>query len=69
MKKITGRQAEVLNYIKGFIDQCCYSPSIREIADHFSMTVRGAQDHILALKRKGFIKSNGRKPRTITVLG
>jgi repressor LexA len=41
--------------------------SIREIAKHFKMSVRGAYDHIRALKRKGFLASDGRKARTFTI--
>ena len=43
-------------------------PTIREVAERFQITARAAQDRIVALKKKGYIKSDGRKGRTITVL-
>ena len=65
MKELTERQKEVLSFIAGYINKHSYSPSIREIADNFSMSVKGAHDHITALKRKGHIKQAGNRPRTI----
>ena len=65
MKELTERQKEVLSFIAGYINKHSYPPSIREIADNFSMSVKGAHDHITALKRKGHIKQAGNRPRTI----
>ena len=65
---ITDRQAEVLNFIIGYTEKYSFAPSTREIAEHFQITVNAIQDHISALKRKGYVKSDGRKPRTLVVL-
>uniref|UniRef100_A0A7C5U4H4 Repressor LexA n=1 Tax=Fervidobacterium nodosum TaxID=2424 RepID=A0A7C5U4H4_9BACT len=43
-----------------------YAPSIRDIARHFKMTPRGAQQHLIALEKKGYIK-RGKGPRTISL--
>lgn len=65
MVALTDRQKEVLSFISGFISKHSYPPTIREIADNYSMSVKGAHDHISALKRKGYIKQEENKPRTI----
>ena len=51
MKEPTERQKEVLEFISGYISAHAYPPTIREVADHFSISVKGAHDHLTALKR------------------
>jgi repressor LexA len=68
MKGITERQTAVLRFINEFNGKYRYPPTVREISDHFIVTPKAAQDHLTALKRKGFIQSECRKPRTLTVL-
>jgi repressor LexA len=65
MKDLTKRQKVVLSFITSFLKSHSYPPTIREIADHFTMSVKGAHDHVTALKRKGFIKYLDKRPRTI----
>ena len=69
MKAITKRQSEVLDYIKAFIDQHHFPPTIREISESFSISVKGAYDHVKALEKKKFIKIDNNRSRTIEVLG
>ena len=68
MKSITRRQREILDYIKGYIVAHKFPPTIREISGNFSISVKGAYDHIKALERKGFIRLNTHRSRTIEVL-
>ena len=65
MKELTKRQKEVLSFIANHINSRFYPPTIREIADHFSISVKGAYDHITALKRKKFLKQDGKRSRAI----
>jgi len=65
MKELTGRQKEVLTFIAGYLKNHSYPPTIREIADHYSISVKGAYDHITALRRKGFLKQADKRPRTM----
>jgi repressor LexA len=58
---------EVLAFISGYIDTHTYSPTIREIADHYEISVKGAYDHVAALKKKGRIKS-GQRSRTMMIV-
>ncbi|NBB90458.1 MAG: transcriptional repressor LexA [Spirochaetes bacterium] len=68
MKEITRRQQEVLSFIKGYISRHKYPPTIREISTNFGISVKGAYDHVKALKRKQFIALNTNRSRTIEVL-
>jgi repressor LexA len=65
MKELTIRQKEVLTFIADYKNKHSYPPTIREIAEHFSMSVKGAHDHITALKRKGQLKHEEKRPRTL----
>lgn len=69
MKGITNRQSEVLDYIKSFIDEHHFPPTIREISDHFSISVKGAYDHVKALEKKRYLKIDNNRSRTIEVIG
>jgi len=68
MRKVTKRQEEVLGFIAGFIRTHAYSPTIREVADFFSISVKGAHDHLAALKKKGLLKQGDKKPRTMELV-
>jgi repressor LexA len=67
MKELTQRQQNVLVFITGYINVHGYAPTIREIADHFEVSVKGAYDHVAALKKKGHI-AGGERSRTITIV-
>ncbi|TFH05243.1 MAG: transcriptional repressor LexA [Spirochaetales bacterium] len=69
MKAITKRQSEVLDYIKTFIGSRHFPPTIREISEQFSISVKGAYDHVKALEKKAFIRLDNNRSRTIEVLG
>jgi len=68
MKGVTKRQEEVLDFIKEFLVRNKFPPTIREIANHFEISVKGAYDHIKALEKKGFIHCNQNRSRAIEVL-
>lgn len=56
MKGLTKRQHEMLTYIEEFIDTHNYSPSYREIMQHFGFSSVGSvAKHIHTLKRKGVL--------------
>ena len=68
MRGLTVRQREVLEFINGYIEQHRYPPSIRELAEHFSVSIRGAYDHLKALRKKGYVRSAERRSRSLEVL-
>ena len=69
MKELTERQKEVLSFISGFISKHTYPPTIREIAEHFGISIKGAHDHVMALRRKNCIKQNGKRSRAMELVG
>ncbi|GHV25082.1 LexA repressor [Spirochaetia bacterium] len=68
MKGLTERQQEVLNFVSEYKKTHTYSPTIREMADYFSISVKGAHDHISALKKKGLIRQEIKRSRTIELI-
>lgn len=68
MKEATERQKEVLDFIARYIQTHAYPPTIREVADFFSISVKGANDHLAALKKKGLLKQGDKKSRTIELV-
>jgi repressor LexA len=69
MKGLTKRQQEVLRFIKNYINEHQFPPTIREISQNFGISVRGAYDHIKALEKKSVIKCDTKRSRAIEVLG
>lgn len=67
MKGLTEKQKKVLNFIEEYMDKYGYPPSIRDIARRFRITPRGAQMHLVALEKKGYIKRSGKKARAISI--
>ena len=68
MKTLTPRQAEVLEFIASYHDLHAYPPTIREIADHFSISVKGAYDHVKALEKKGRLRLGENRSRAIEII-
>ena len=68
MKQITERQKEVLKYISDYAEENSFPPTVREISDHFNISLRAIQDHISALQRKGYITQGQNRSRSIRVL-
>ncbi|MDR1024350.1 MAG: transcriptional repressor LexA [Treponema sp.] len=69
MKELTQRQKEVLSFIDNFKQEHGYSPTIREIGEFFNISVKGAHDHVTALKKKGSLRLVTRRSRTMEVVG
>jgi repressor LexA len=69
IEPLTDRQREVLTFIESQIGQLGYPPTIREIGRHLGMrSTNGVNDHLKALERKGYIKREGNKSRTLRVV-
>ncbi len=68
MKQITDRQKEVLNFISDFTKENGYPPTVREIGEHFGISLRAVQDHIAALQKKGYLSQCQKRARSISVL-
>ena len=68
MASLTKRQKEVLDFIRSFITDREYSPSLEEIADGLGLSsVATVHKHLTHLKRKGFIRHEPNRKRSIEV--
>jgi repressor LexA len=68
MKDLTEKQRGILEYIYAFTQNQGYPPTIREIADRFEITPKGAYDHLKAIEKKGYIKCEKNRSRAIDIL-
>jgi len=68
MKGLTKRQKEVVEFIRDYIQEHSYPPTIRDIASHFSVSVKAAFDHVKALEKKQVIKSDMNRSRSLEIL-
>lgn len=68
MKDLTPRQKEILTFIEQYIRDNNYPPTVRETARAFSISVKGAYDHLKALEKKGHIKTGTKRSRSIELI-
>jgi repressor LexA len=68
MKTLTARQQSVLDFIAEYLDEHSYPPTIREIADSFSISVKGAYDHVKALEKKGKLHLGENRSRALEII-
>ena len=66
--ELTSRQREIFNFIKTFIKERGYPPSVREIGERFNIYPRAAFDHLKALERKGYLRRRGSMSRGLEIL-
>ena len=68
-EKLTPKQEEILNFIKQEILAKGYPPSVREICEAVTLkSTSSVHAHLESLKRKGYIRKDPTKPRTIEVV-
>ena len=65
MKRITRKQFEIMSFIRDFIGQNGISPTLYEIAEHFSIRASTAAAHIASLERKHAIERRKGTRRSI----
>lgn len=69
-KKLTARQAAILQFIKDFASSHGYPPTIPEIQEHFGIkSPNGVNNHIKALTKKGYIRRDSSRARALEILG
>jgi repressor LexA len=67
-EKLTKKQAEILKFVTGFIQDNGYAPSYREIGEHFGISSTATvHEHVKNLERKGFLTSDPETARSIEV--
>ncbi len=68
-EKLTAQQAKVLEYVKEQILKKGFPPSVREICDAVGLkSTSSVHAHLETLERKGYIKKDASKSRTIEIL-
>lgn len=66
---LTKRQKEILDYIHAFTEEYGYSPSYREIGDHFGLSSTATvAEHIQNLEENGYLKTDPNEARSIEIV-
>lgn len=69
MRQATERQLRVLRYVESFQRKHGYAPTVREMCTALGIrSTNGITDHLAALARKGYIRRDQEKSRSIVVL-
>ncbi len=66
--ELTSRQREIFNFVRRFLKERGYPPSVREIGERFDIYPRAVFDHLKALERKGYLKRRGSTSRGLEIL-
>jgi repressor LexA len=66
--ELTSRQREIFDFVRTFINEKGYPPSVREIGEHFHIYPRAAFDHLKALEKKGYLRRRGAMSRGLEIL-
>ena len=66
--ELTPRQKEIFDFVRAFIKERGYPPSVREIGEHFHIYPRAVFDHLKALEKKGYLRRQGSMSRGLEVL-
>ncbi len=68
-ERLTAKQQEILNIIKNSILEKGYPPSVREMCTAVGLSsTSSVHAHLEALSKKGYIKKDPSKPRTIEIM-
>lgn len=66
---LTKRQREILDYLRSFIAQRGYSPSLQEIGDHFGLSsVATVHKHVQHLVEKGLVQKSWNRSRSVELV-
>jgi repressor LexA len=68
MMELTSRQREIFDFVRAFVRERSYPPSVREIGDHFHIYPRAVFDHLKALEKKGYLKRRASMSRGLEIL-
>jgi DNA-binding MarR family transcriptional regulator len=68
MEDLSDRQQQILNFIMKEIDTKGYPPAVREIADAVGLSSPSTvHSHLTTLEKKGYIRKDPTKPRSIVL--
>lgn len=67
-RELTGRQSQILDFIRAEIHKRGFPPSVREIGEAVGLSSSSTvHSHLAALEAKGFIRRDPSKPRALEV--
>jgi repressor LexA len=67
--KLTKRQREIYDFVRGFLDENGYAPSLEEIAGHFGLSsVATVHEHLENLQAKGVLRRDPNRSRAVEVI-
>lgn len=68
-RDLTGRQSQILDFIRAEVHRRGFPPSVREIGEAVGLSSSSTvHAHLAALESKGFIRRDPSKPRALEVL-
>src|SRR5262245_61389913 len=68
-KTLSSRQKSLLTYIKTFLAERGYAPTLAEMAKALGVSsLQAVKDHLIALERKGYLRRSPGRPRAIELL-
>lgn len=66
---LTKRQSHILKFIRDYLEENDYAPTLEEIAHHFGLaSLNGVYKHLTALEERGFIRRLSNQARSIQLL-
>lgn len=66
---LTKRQHEIYEYVRGFLDEQGYAPSLEEIAEHFGLSsVATVHEHLENLQSKGMLRRDPNRSRAVELV-
>ena len=68
MKELTEKQKNVLLFIRKYTEENTCPPTVRETAEYFGVSLKAIQDHIVALRKKGYLSESNNKSRSLKIL-
>ena len=68
-KALTGKQQAILDFLKEYYEKNNFSPSMKEVAAHFEITISTVQGYFKELALKGFINKLPNQSRSIVIKG
>ncbi|MEW6386641.1 MAG: transcriptional repressor LexA [Thermodesulfobacteriota bacterium] len=64
---MTEKQRAVLTFVEEFCREQGFPPTVREVAAYFGIQPRAADDHLAALKRKGYLRREPGRSRGLSL--
>jgi len=68
MIRLTQRQEDVVRFVRDYVAERHYSPSVRDVAKWFGISPNAAWCHVKAIEAKGVMAHSPGIPRSLRLL-